>query len=98
MLDLPQVWRHRIGARYPENYENVLTNALGWRFRVVSRGLHGAGVHREWRPAVESATPCQHDLVEQMLTHHTGRQVVLTAARPARKTPLPPAGASDSRR
>jgi hypothetical protein len=78
--DLPRVWNGQFEARYPENYDSVLTNDLGWRFKFVGRGPFG--LYKDWRPAVEAATPFQRSFVESIFSQSAGQRVVIIALAP----------------
>jgi hypothetical protein len=79
LFNLPQVWQGDFTARWPKNFDSVLTNDLGWRLKVVAKGMLHGGLLREWRPAVEAATALQREMVERLVTTYRGKMFILTA-------------------
>jgi hypothetical protein len=91
----PGVYQGSLLGRYPENYDSMMTNELGWRFKVVSLGPNGRGLYREWRPGgeVEHVTRSRLNVFAQT-TNFLGKSVIVTATTPTMlvgiETELPP--------
>jgi hypothetical protein len=81
----PGVYQGSLLGRYPENYDSMMTNELGWRFKVVSLGPDGRGRYREWRPGgeVEHAARNPRLNVFALTTNVLGKSVIVTATTPA---------------
>ncbi|MCX6921936.1 MAG: hypothetical protein NT154_01765, partial [Verrucomicrobia bacterium] len=77
VIDVPCVGKDQSVARYPENYDRVLTNDLGWRHKFMG-GFSGAA-GREWRPAVEAPTPQQRSWAEKIVRELGGQRIAILA-------------------
>jgi hypothetical protein len=93
----PGVYQGSLLGRYPENYDSMMTNELGWRFKVVSLGPDGRGLHREWRPGVEVERAIRNSRLNvfALMTNVLGKSVIVTATTPTMLVELgtePPPG------
>jgi hypothetical protein len=82
ILNLAQVCQGSFSSRFPENYDSMLTNELGWRSKVISLGVGGRGISREWRPAIEEVPPQKHQFLKDMISKCGTNPVVVTARVP----------------
>ena len=41
----PGTYQGNLVGRYPENYDSMLTNELGWRLKIIGFGLNGRGLN-----------------------------------------------------
>jgi hypothetical protein len=80
----PGAYQGSLLGRYPENYDFMMTNELGWRFKVVSLGPDGRGLYREWRPGVEVEHVTRNSRLNvlALTTNVLGKSVIVTAATP----------------
>jgi hypothetical protein len=80
LVFVPSVRDGQFSARSPENYDSVLTNELGWRFKFIGWRADESA-HRELRPAVEAATPLDPWAAEAMI-RYAGQPVIIFAVAP----------------